>query len=93
MWAVCVDQNGMPIGKFITSEVFTAPEAIVSKATVSIKSYPWFDGDELYKLDPVAFNGAKGNAAVDLLIEPSEDAVNGGHGCLWVICAKLRIRQ
>ncbi len=87
MWAVCVDQNGMPIGKFITSEVFTAPEAIVSKATVSIKSYPWFDGDELYKLDPVAFNGAKGNAAVDLLIEPSEDAVEWW---AWVFMGDLR---
>ena len=74
MWAVCVDQNGNPTGKFITSEVFTAPEAVVSPATVNIIEYPWFDGDKLYELDPVMFKGAKGNAVVSLKVEPSADA-------------------
>ncbi len=74
MWAVCVNQEGEPVGKFIVSEVFKAPDAVVSPATVNIIEYTWFDGDKLYELDPVTFKGAKGNAVVSLKVEPSADA-------------------
>lgn len=87
MWAVCVDQDGKPVGKFITSEVFKAPDLVVSNATVNINNYPWFDGDELYKLDPVTFKGAQGNAVVMLQVEPSEDAADWW---AWVFYGDLR---
>lgn len=74
-WAVPVNQNGTPIGNFRCSEVFRSPEEVISDASLTLKSHTCYNGSELAELYPATFKNAKGYAVVELVVEPSESAV------------------
>ncbi len=73
-WAVPVDQDGRPTAGFSFSEIFTSPEEKFSDATLTLKSYRVFNGDDLAALYS-EFKSAKGYAVVELVVEPSPEAV------------------
>lgn len=74
-WAVPVNQDGTPAAQFSFGETFTTPAEKFSDASLTIKSWRYFDGTELAALDPQQFKGAKGYAVVELVVEPSPEAV------------------
>ena len=73
-WAVPVDQDGNPVASFSFSSPFTTPEEKISDASLTVKSYKYYDGTELANLYP-DLSVAKGYAVVDLEVEPSASAV------------------
>lgn len=74
VWAVCMDENGKPTADVFTSESFTTPEAVISRAKVDVTLEKYFDGDEVYSLDPATYADSKGMACVSLTFTASNDA-------------------
>ncbi len=83
MWAVCVDQQGRPLAPFATSGAFRTPEKQVSTAALQLKEYTWYNGDDLYKADPVQFANTRGYAVLSVRVEPTADAAH------WYLYAYL----
>lgn len=65
--AVAIDlEAGDYAGEFQFSDVFTTPEAILSDVTIEATFDKYFDGDELYELDPSRFQALVGKAYLEL---------------------------
>ena len=71
MWAVAIDQKGVPVAPFIISETYT----------VSIDSYSWYDGAELAQLDPINFAGFEEYAVLLLKVSHNDKAAHWWTGC------------
>lgn len=74
IWAVCMDENGLPSAEVFLSEPIRTPEAVVGTATCEATLEKYFDGDEVYALDPDTYADAQGLAYVSLTFTHSDDA-------------------
>ena len=74
VWAVCLDENGKPKANVFVSEPFVTPAAVLSSATCTATLNKYFNGDEVYALDPATYADAKGYAYVSLTFEHNDDA-------------------
>ena len=81
MWAVAIDQKGVPIAPFIISETYTVEENAAALAEVSIDSYAWYDGAELAQLDPINFAGFEEYAVLLLKVSHNDKAAHWWTGC------------
>lgn len=81
MWAVAIDQKGVPVAPFIISETYTVEENTAALAEVSIDSYAWYDGAELAQLDPINFAGFEEYAALLLKVSHNDKAAHWWTGC------------
>lgn len=75
IWAICVDASGNPTADPALSESFTTGEEVVSTATATLVFDKYYDGSELYKLDPNLYASYNGKAYVPATVERSADAV------------------
>lgn len=76
LWAVCVDQYGNAIAPGVLSEPFRSLSQEPSSAEIALTEYKWYDGNELYKVDPQSFAGARGYAVLAVQVAPSADAAH-----------------
>lgn len=81
MWAVAIDQKGVPVAPFIISETYTVEENTAALAEVSIDSYAWYDGAELAQLDPINFAGFEEYAVLLLKVSHNDKAAHWWTGC------------
>lgn len=81
MWAVAIDQKGVPVAPFIISETYTVEENTAALAEVSIDSYAWYDGAELAQLDPINFAGFEKYAVLLLKVSHNDKAAHWWTGC------------
>lgn len=75
VWAICVDNSGNPTADPALSESFTTAEEVISTATATLVFDKYYDGSELYKLDPNFYASYNGMAYVPATVERSADAV------------------
>lgn len=75
VWAICVDDSGNPTADPALSESFTTAEEVISTATATLVFDKYYDGSELYKLDPNYYASYNGMAYVPATVERSADAV------------------
>lgn len=87
MWAVCVDQYGNPVAPYVVGEPFRSLKQEPSTAGIELTEYRWYDGDELYKADPLTFASARGYAVLAVQVEPTADAA---HWYLYSFLGDLR---
>lgn len=81
MWAVAIDQKGVPVAPFIISETYTVEENTAALAEVSIDSYAWYNGAELAQLDPINFAGFEEYAVLLLKVSHNDKAAHWWTGC------------
>lgn len=74
IWAVCLDENGKPKANVFVSDPFVTPAAVVSSATCTATLDKYFNGDEVYALDPATYEDARGFAYVSLTFEHNDEA-------------------
>lgn len=74
IWAACIDEFGKPSADIHTSAPFSTLPGRLSSATVSANTGKYFDGDELYALDPVRHAEGAGKAFVQVECSATEDA-------------------
>lgn len=74
VWAVCMDENGKPTSDVRISDPFMTLETIVSSATVTVTIEKYFNGDEVYAIDPDTYALSKGMAYVPVTFKASDDA-------------------
>lgn len=74
-WCVPVDAQGNPTAPFSVGEKFMSPNEVRSDAALTLKGWTYYNGTDLYHLDPEKYKGFKGFAAVAIEVEPSDDAV------------------
>lgn len=74
IYAYAMTDDGRPAGP-VTKKRFTTTDYDASDAAISL-AYRYYDGDELYGLDPVAYAKYKGRVMVDAKITPNEYAAH-----------------
>ena len=74
VWAICVDASGQPMADPALSPSFTTAKEVISTATAKLVFGKYYDGSELYKLDPETYEKFNGKAYVPATVEHSADA-------------------
>lgn len=75
IWTACINEFGKPAADVIVSEPFTTLPNALSDATVSASVVKYFNGDDLYALDPEKYAAGRGFAYVSVSFVPDKAGV------------------
>lgn len=74
VWAACISDTGALASDVFVSEPFSTLPEQVSSATVTAEIVRYFNGDDLYALDPVMYAAGQGKAYVEVTFTATSDA-------------------
>ncbi|HIW97215.1 MAG TPA: BACON domain-containing protein [Candidatus Tidjanibacter gallistercoris] len=74
VWAACIDEYGKPAADVLVSEPFATLPNTESAARVDAVIGKYFDGDDLYGLDPEKYADGRGMAYVQVTFSANEEA-------------------
>ena len=74
VWVACIDEFGKPAADVVVSEPFTTLPNQVSDAVVSVSIGKYFNGDDLYALDPEKYAEGQGMAYVQVNFSANDKA-------------------
>ncbi len=66
VWAATIDEFGKPTADVFVSDSFETLPNLLSDAQVRARVTKYFDGDDLYKMDPATYSDARGKAYVQV---------------------------
>lgn len=75
VWTACINEFGKPAADVIISEPFLTLPNVISDATVSASVVNYFNGDDLYELDPEKYANGRGMAYVSVSFVPDKASV------------------
>ncbi len=74
VWVACIDEFGKPQAAVYVSEPITLLAPVASDAAVTAAVDKYFNGDDLYALDPEKYAECRGMAYVQVTFSPNEQA-------------------